>query len=957
MYKDVTLKQPHKLSPFQYFRFAVLAVILLLIVFGYQLAKIYTDWKWFKELNQPAVYSTMISARLQLFFGFGLLFLLIIGFNLWFSRKLSAPKNVTRKLIDDDREKLAAAAQKLTHFGLYAGALIVAIAMGAQAAGQTNQFLLFTHAGTFGTADPIFQRDIGFYVFRLPFLMFLQEWLLFAAFASFVAAAVVHGGQRAVEMAAGTVPTLHFSARNHLVGIGAVIAIIFAWGQSLARYGYLNADNGPFFGAGYTDLHVRIPMHNISAFMLVLVAGLAIFSIVNGNKTSSLSAIRLPMIGLGVWASIFFLGNGIYAGFVQRFQVVPNQFDMEKSYIEHDIRYTQLAYGLDKIKTKDLSGPQTIVASDIKDNQPTIQNVRLWDWPQLGSVYNNRQAVRPYYRFQEPGASGNSNIDVDRYRFGDEYRQVMLGAREFYGAGLPATAQTWQNKRLQYTHGYGTVMSPVNEADAQGLPSYYMSQIPLQTKRKELEVKQPQIYFGEMTSEYAFVDTKQKEFDYPAGEGNQETTYKGKGGIALGSSIDRLLWSTRLGDTNMLLSGDLQSGSKILFRRNIVDRVKSVAPFITLDNDPYLVINDGKQVWMLDGYTVSDQYPYSKPSFDRTDRSGEGGAFNYIRNSVKAVVDSYDGSVDLYVSDDKDPIIKTWQRIFPTLMKPMSQLPKGLKEHLRYPEDMFRVQREVYSLYHITDARSYYGKEDAWDVPAEPTTTAVDGAAGAESMEPYYLNMRLPDGQDEEFILITPFTPRSRDNMSAWMCGRCDGDNYGQLIVYKFPKGSNINGPRQIMGLVKKNEDISKFQTLLGQQGSKVIYGNLLVIPMNSGLLYALPVYVQANDTNSLPGMSQVIVATGDRVAMKPTLNGAIAELFGAEAVSGSVEQTPVEQIDKNGGAKPTIKPESNAASKDPLVRLNSAYQKARQKQTEYDKSLDDLGKIITEMQGAKKTK
>jgi uncharacterized membrane protein (UPF0182 family) len=919
---------------------------VILILFSYQFAVLYTDLQWFRELGQSEVFSTSLSARIQLFFGFGLLFLLFTGFNIWLANRLNANRPHLR-LLQPEQEKMAELARKSSFGLLLVAAIVLSVVVGANASSHWSEYLLFTRAGAFGQTDPLFGRDIGLYVFRLPFLGFIQGWTLATIVAGAAGVGIIYSIHRGLEMAAGGRPVLDASTRRHFLSLAGLFAFVVAWMIFLSRYRLLSKENSLFHGAGYTDIHAVLPLIHISTFLMIVV-GLLCFVSMRGRSFA-------PVIGgLAVWALVSLVGGALYPGFVQRFTVIPNQFGKETEYLARSIAFTQRAYGLDKVVEKDLSGAGPISSADFTANRATVENVRLWDWPQLGAVYTNRQAVRPYYRFRLPAGVSrlgeDFNIDVDRYQVGGRLQQVMLGARELSTDGLPQDAQTWQNKRLQYTHGYGAVMSPVNEIDPEGLPRYYLSQIPVTASRPEVSVSQPDIYYGELASDYVFVGTSQKEFDYPAGDGNKETTYTGRGGAPIGGTLSRLAWSLRLADTNMLLTGDISDTTRVLFRRNIRDRVEALAPFLTWDNDPYLVVNSGKLVWLIDGYTSTDEFPYSRQSAF----AGPDGEvpFNYIRNSVKAVIDAYDGTVTLYQADALDPILRTWSHIFPGLIQPMQQMPSGLKAHLRYPEDLFRVQRDIYTIYHIKDPRTFYGKEDAWDVPNDPTPS--EGSDGGK-MEPYYVVMRLPDGQDEEFVMISPFTPRSKENMAAWMCAKCDPDDYGQLLVYRFPKGSNVNGPGQIMSLVKRNEAVSTFMTLQGQQGSKVIFGNLLVIPIGTELLYAMPVYVQATTSGSpLPLISKVIVATGDRVVMQPRLDQAIAILAGEApsiaSTGGPAGPKPASGTTTAAASPPgaTLRPGTPA---DLLNRATTAYDRARLKQKEYNDSLDELGRALKELQ------
>jgi uncharacterized membrane protein (UPF0182 family) len=940
-----------------FLRYLFLALIVYALLFGYQTLSIYTDWLWFGEMQQLGVFRTSLWTRLQLFFGFGLLFFLICYSNLWLAQRLNDSRPRPR-MLDVEREQLGHIARRATHWGSLGGSIFLAFLVAGNAATHWPDYLQFTHAGRFGEKDPVFHKDIGFYVFRLPFWSYLQGWFVFTLFITTVGTAIVHWSDRAIDFVAGNIPTFTHYVRQHLLALLGLLALAYAMGYPLARYELLYADNDIFFGAGYTDLHARLPALHLQTAAMLLTAVLCFVNIWVGR------AFRLPLVGLGLWIIVSLVGAGIWPGMMQRFTVVPNQFEKEKTYIARDIEFTRKAYALDRVKEIPFPGGGKLSAADLTANQPTIQNIRLWDWPQLGQIYTVKQALRKYYQFTlpsfSPTTSGDYNIDIDRYRLGQEYRQVMLAARELNPDNLPPEAHTWQNQRLQYTHGYGVVMSPVNRVDAEGLPEYFLSGIPVMSTRPELKIDVPQIYYGELTNDYVFVNTRQNEFDYPAAEGgNKETRYTGTGGVQLGNYWRRLAWSIRLGDANMLLSGDLTPESRLLYRRNIRERVQRVAPFLNWDNDPYLVVSQGRLLWFLDGYTLTDRYPYAKPFSAGTGASSVRQTFNYIRNSVKAVVDAYHGTVTLYIFDEQDPILKTWNRIFPGLLKPKEQMPENLRAHLRYPEDLFRIQRDIYTLYHIQDPRVYYGKEDVWSVPTDPSPAVDDDGnmrpdSIARKLQPYYLIMRLPGEKEEEFLIMTPFTPLGRENVSAWMCAKCDPEDYGQLLVYRFPKGLNINGPQQIMNQIKADPQVSQFQTLMGQRGSRVIFGNLLVIPVEKSLLYAVPVYVQAAGTGSaiIPAIKQVIVASEDRIEMQPTLDQAIAALASGAAVASASPPSPQAVPSREATPTPSISPTPSTpgetASPAELVRrAAAAYERARQKQREYDSALEDLGKVL----------
>ncbi len=938
-------------------RMIVLAAILCLILFGYQIAKIYTDWQWFGELGQSGVFSTSIGARITLFFGFGILFFLICYFNLWLAQRLNASRPRPRAM-DSEHEKVRIIARQATHWLSLGASVFIAFLVAANAAGHWPQYLQFTHAGEFGVKDPVFQNDVGFYVFRLPFLAFLVNWFLAAFVVTTIAVAVVHYSDGALDFMSQRKPEFAPHVERHVLALLGLSAITYAMTYSLSRYELLFADNDFFSGAGYTDLHVRLPA--ITGQMLAMLATgvLCIVNIWRGR------AFRLPIMGIAAWLLISLIGGGLLPGMVEKFTVVPNQFSKQQEYIARDIKLTQQAYGLgpDRVKIQDFSGAGEVTARSIADDKTTINSIRLWDWPQLAQVYTANQALRTYYRFTLPPTStmtsGDTNIDVDRYRIGNEYRQVMLAPRELYPPGLPPQAQTWQNLRLQYTHGFGVVMSPVNRTNAEGLPEYFLSQIPVKSSVSGLTVDRPQIYYGELTRDYVFADTRQNEFDYPSDASdakNKETRYTGKGGVPLSGTFGKLAWSLRLGDTNMLLSGDFTEKSRILFRRGIRERVQVLAPFLQLDNDPYLVVDGGKLLWIQDAYTVTDRYPYSKPTRIAAGPGDWVQEFNYIRNAVKAVVDAYDGTVTLYVAEKADPIIETWSRIFPTLFTSIDKMPASLKAHIRYPEDLFRIQRDVYCLYHINDERVYYGKEDVWQVPGDPTA-ASDGDSilsgeGPQTMMPYYVLMKLPGEKSEEFLMMTPFTPLAKQNISAWMCAKCDPDDYGQLLVYRFPRGSNVNGPQQVMSQVNSTQEISQYMTLVNQKGSRVVFGNLLVIPVESALLYVIPVYVQANAPGAsvIPEINKVIVATSNRIAMRSTLEAAIAAVAGG---GPPTEESPTGAAGAPGVQPPKGQAPGRPASVPELVkRANDAYRQAREREKEYQRSLDDLGKTLDELQ------
>jgi uncharacterized membrane protein (UPF0182 family) len=935
-------------------RYSFIILCLAAILFGAQTVKIITDWQWFGEMHQRAVFIGILQARLLLFFGTGGLFIITGLFNIWLAIRMNETRMPSR-MIDINREQITAAARKALVWLSFAGVIFFAFMIGGNAVTHWSEYLLFTHAVPYGQTDPIFHNDIGFYVFRLPFLNYLQNLFLFIIGLTAAGVFGVHYTYRAIDFVGQAGAPISSSIQKHLLTLAGIFAFVFAWGELLGRYDYLVGDNGVYFGAGYTDVHARIPVTNILAVIMTLVGILCFVNIWKGRP------FRLPLAGLATWVIIFLIGAAFWPGFMQRFTVIPNQFGKEKTYIADDIHFTQTAYKLDHVEEMPFPGTKPVTAQILAANKTTIHNIRLWDWPQLGAVYSAKQARQTYYTFNLPASAATNgssfDIDVDRYNINGEYRQVMLGAREMYQQGLPQSAQTWQNQHLQYTHGYGVVMSPVNEADSDGLPEYFLSQIPVQSSVPGMDVTVPQIYYGEQDYDYVFVDSKQAEFDYPSGEKNMETRYDGTGGILLGGMFNRTLWAIRTGDANILLSTDLTSKSRILFRRNIRNRVQTLAPFLNWDNDPYLIVNNGRLVWMMDAYTVSDRYPYSKSTYVGTGLADIDQVFNYIRNSVKATVDAYNGTVKFYVSDSSDPIIQAWERIFPSLFTQMDQMSPELKAHVRYPEDFFRFQRDIYTIYHINDPLAYYQKNDAWAVPQDPTApTDSEGNQiqdpSQTRMMPYYIIMRLPGEKQEEYMMMTPFTYLSIPNMSGWMCAKCDPEDYGHLLLYRFPKDSTINGPANIIAQVNAQSDISQFRTLQDQRGSKVIFGNMLVIPVDSSLLFAIPVYVQSTGGGqaSVPELRQVILASDDRIVMRPTLEQAIEAL-------PTIPSNSSPAMNAGKGLKSQspsgLNPVTGNSLSDLVNQVSNDYDHAKQKQQEYNSALDALGKSLQNLKNS----
>jgi uncharacterized membrane protein (UPF0182 family) len=840
-------------------RVILILVSLLILFILLNIAKgFYTEWLWFSSLGYGSVYATILKTKLLVFFVAAIIFCLLLLGNLVLATRL-APQTEAHFW----PWAMVSRLQRAFRWLVILGTALLSLIFGLVAQGNWQLILRFFNWQPFGITDPVFHNEIGFYVFSLPFLHLLRGWFLGALIVILIVTVVIYLLSYAVQR-------LRFDfTRPVLVHIGGLVMAIlglFAWGYWLGIWELVFSGRGVVFGASYADMHARLPAQWILLAVVVILMGVILVSVLRRN-------LRWPLYGIVGWIVVAIVVGAIFPGLVQRFQVQPSELARERPYIEYNIEFTREAFALDRIDEQSFPAEQAPTSQDIAQNEVTINNIRLWDHRPLKDTYNQIQSIRLYYDFYD--------VDVDRYIIGGEYRQVMLSARELSAEKLAGQAQTWVNRRLQFTHGYGAVLSPVNEVSAEGLPNLLLKDIP---PVGDFKIEQPQIYFGEKTDGYVIVKTKTQEFDYPSGGENVYGRYEGKGGVSLGSFIRRLTYAWQFGDLNVLISGELNPESRVLYYRNIRERVSHLAPFLQLDSDPYLVMIDGKLFWIQDAYTTTDRYPYSESL----------GGLNYIRNSVKAVIDAYDGSVTFYVTDPEDALIRTYQAIFPELFVPAEQMPESLRVHLRYPEGMFNIQAAVYRSYHMRDARVFYNKEDLWAVPKE--VYAGEGLL----VEPYYVIMRLPDEDKEEFLLILPFTPVNKDNTIGWLAARCDGENYGKLLAYHFPKERLVYGPSQIENRIQQDTVITEQLALWGRGGSKVIRGNLLMIPIGKSNLYVEPVFLQAEE-RGLPELKRVIVAAGEqKIAMEPTLRESIAAIFGAEAPPAEpVLPAPAEPVPK----------------------------------------------------------
>lgn len=920
----------------------VIAIIALLVIFGGAIVGLYTDWLWFKDLGYRVIFSTIFLTRIKLGLLFGFLFFLVIYGNLWYARRIApppSPMSMEQQLL----ERLGRLARRGIGLALFIGSVILAAMVGLEAATHWEEWLKYFNAVSFDKTDPVFYKDISFYVFKLPLLNYLYHWLFFTLAAATIASAALHYADEAIEVFGNR---LQFApkVKSHLAILIAAMFFLKAWGYRLSMYDLLFTRSELFDGAGYTELHANLPALWILVFAAIIGGLLVLWNIRRRG-------IGYALAGLVLVVATSILVGSIYPAMVQSFSVKPNELEKQKPYIRRAIIATQEAYGLNTVAARRFDAQPSLTTEQINSNSATIENIRLWDQLHLQQAYNQIQTIQQYYHF--------ADVDVDRYWLTDpssgkrRYRQVWLSARELDTSRLPVGSQTWINKHLQYTHGYGFAMSPVNEVNREGLPTFFVKDIP-PVASVDIPIRRMGVYFGELTQDYVFVDTSAPEFDYPTGGKQKQTEYKGDSGIRAGGVFRKLLLSLRFSDVNILLNENIKPDSKLLFRRNIEERLNTLFKFLQFDGDPYLVTANGDLYWMRDAYTTTDAYPYS-----RTTQPWDSDV-NYIRNSVKVVVNAYTGKVDAYVIEQplKDPLIRAYQRIFPGVFKPISQMPDELREHIRYPEDLFRIQTGVYTRYHYSkdNPEAFYRNDDLWQIPNRATLTgAADGQDG-ELMEPYYVIMKLPNGAGEEFILMTPYVRAGgRKNMVAWMAAKCDAPGYGTLVLYEFPEERNVYGPQQIAARARQDTEISRQVSLWDQRGSTVGSGNLLVIPIENSLLYVMPVYLSSTDTQ-IPELKRVIVALGDAVAMEPTLEAALSRVVGAP-----VAPAPQMTAPEKPKAAPQQMPAVSGAPATPpdVVRLvdqaNSQYDKAQEALrrgdfAEYGRQINALKKTLEEL-------
>jgi uncharacterized membrane protein (UPF0182 family) len=839
---------------------ALAALVILALAFLLSVAdQFFVDLLWFRSLHLGGVFATTIAAQVAIFVAvFALTFAAVAASGLA-AVALSRDRDRLRVVRRPGDAMEISLPELIRSMGervpwraiVIVASFLLAVFVAQAEAASWDVYLKAVYRLPFGVTEPAFGHDVGFYVFVLPLLEELRDLILLIIFLSGLVAAAVYWARGSLDLSESP-PRISPAVTAHASVLLGLFFIERAFGFWVARFGLLLHTNGVVFGLRYVDAILWRP--GLWA-LAALSAAAALLCFANVTERGLRRLIVAAIISFGPALLLNFAQPAI-----ERLWVKPDELRIERPYIERNIAMTRRAYKLDSVDVKQFGGTGTLTMTSVEQDAPTIRNIRLWDPRPLIATYRQLQEIRLYYDFRD--------VDIDRYTIDDNYTEVMLAARELSVDQLPESAQTWVNQHLKFTHGTGVAMSPVNQKNSEGLPIFYIKDIP-PTSTAGFHIDQPAIYFGEEPDNYVIVNSATPEFDYPRGADNVFSYYKGSGGVPVSGILRRLLLSIFFRDINLLVTENIVPRSRIMFRRNIAQRISYIAPFLILDHDPYPVIHDGRISWVVDGYTTSDHYPYSQRNVDQ---------INYMRNSVKVVVDAYDGTTRFYIADPDDPVIQVWHRIFPGMFKPMAEMPDELRRHIRYPEDLFLVQADIYRAYHMTDPQVFYNREDLWGFPREN--------AGDETiaMRPYYVIMRLPGESRAEYILMLPMVPQGRDNMISWLAARCDGADYGHLFEYAFSKDRLFYGPYQIQARINQNPEISRQLSLWNQMGSKVLFGNLLVIPIQDSLLYIEPLYIRA-ENGQLPELQRVIAAYSDRVVMGETLDTTLQALFtGANA-------------------------------------------------------------------------
>lgn len=902
------------------------AGLLLVIVFFTNIINYLIDYQWFSELNFQEIFFKKLVTQTQFFVpAFIILFIVIFAY---------------MKIINAHAEKksgisISVKARKAKNmiFGLVS--VIVAFIFSLVFVSKIwYNFLIYINKTPFNLTDPIFNKDISFYIFELPFLNNLYSFLLGLVFVLFViniiynTITIFSTGAPSYENQYN-ITTIYkpeniyknilSAASRQLTLLGGIFFFLLAFGFYIRMFELLYSGRGIAFGASYTDIHVALPFYYAYIAICILTAVLMLVSW--GRKKFKLVVFGPILLVVALVAS------GLVSAGVQSVVVAPNELSKEEQYLQNNINYTNYAYGLDKVEVKPFDVKQNLTAKDIENNRVTVNNIPINDYRLALDIYNQIQGLKNYYQFND--------IDIDRYMVNGVYRQVFISPRELLTSNIPSQNQgsSWINRYLKYTHGYGVAMSPVNEVTASGQPRLFIKDLPVKSE-VDINIDRPEIYYGELTKDFVIVNSREKEIDYPTSSTNVESVYEGTGGIKL-NFLNKIMFAVKEGKFNFLLSQDINSDSKILINREIKARVQKIAPFLIYDEDPYIVAADGRLYWIIDAYTMSNRYPYSEPIDEKTN-------INYLRNSVKVVIDAYNGTTSYYIADDTDPIINTYANIFKTVFKPLSEMPEALRAHIRYPQTMFDVQSNIYKKYHMKSARELYNKSDIWDIATQIYSAEEDKEQ--QTVESAYLIMSLPDSQKEEFLLMVPYTPQGKTNMIAWLAVKNDGENYGQLVQYDFPSGQVIEGPMQVEGIISQDTIIGPQLNLLATGGnSRVVRGNLLTIPVGESLLYVEPIYIKAINANALPEMKKVMLYYKNKVVMEDTLELGLEKMF----------QLKQNQPQPEKPEQPTTTGQEDAAAL--IARANEAFRLSQEAMksgnwTEYGARLKELEDILSSL-------
>lgn len=931
-----------------------LGVVLVVLFLSFRgIAVFYTDYLWFSSVRFSEVWRGLLVAKVGLGLVFFTTFFVLMVTSLTIADRL-APKARPVPAIEDLASRYQDSAARYSGRIRVLVSAFFAIVVGATVAGEWQQWVLFTNRVSFDRVDPQFGKDIGFYVFQLPFINFFLNWLFVALVVVLVATIVMHYLNGGIRLQGPTQSRVTPQVKAHVSVILAVMALVKTGQYWYARYNLNFSSRGVVSGASKTDIAAQLPALNLLVVISIVAAGLFVWNIRRRGWV-------LPVIAVGLWAFVAVVVGTIFPAIYQSLRVNPNELQSEKPYIRRNITATREAFGLSKVGVTSFDYQENLDAAKIVENAATVENARLWDPYETLRNYQSFQSLQTFYKF--------SDVDVDRYEVGGRTTQVMVSARELNRADLPS--QSWVNRQLVYTHGFGAVASAANKATADGTPQYLLKDIP---PTGDVTLTQPRVYFGESTGGYVLVNAKSDEFDYPLkGQLDAYNRYEGDGGIKLDGFVRRLAFATRFNDYNLLISGQVTPKTQMVFNRDIRSRVEQAAPFLSFDADPYPVILDGRIIWMLDGFTTSSYYPYSQPFFGE---GGLGGQFNYVRNSVKVTVDAYTGAIRYYVVDAKDPIIRSWQQAFPDLFEPLSAMPAGLRSHLRYPQDLFKAQTDVYRTYHMTDATTFYNKTDLWAVSPDPgsgevgttvldstpTTIAGAGPQAASSsgrrIDPIYLLIKLPGQTDVRFQLLRPFVPVSSGNaltnLVSFMVADSDEGSYGQLRSFVMPDGRSVYGPQQVDSTINTTQQISEQYSLLGRTGSRVIQGSMQLLPVADSILYIRPVYVQADTGQQLPSFRFVVAFYAGRAVIDTSLRGALGQLFEGGASGGGAGGGGTGGGGSGGGGGAT----GGRTVAELLAEAAEAYDQAQAALKagdlgRYQDLTDEVGRLLKEAQDA----